>query len=1037
MSSYSLVLRMSWRGRERGLDFVTEARCFILVLPKPVKAVIAGGLRRQIGIAQNVLLDGSKSRDFALAPDALQDLFFNWSCVSLQEAGDEFCHKNMGTGKELHQNDIGKIIIAYSDKAQQEVHIVTDHQLNVDMKCRRNCLRDQYVAGSTVHVEGICWQCPPKINFYWTVNGVEQRENHRHFIYNPKNEETRLLIDLAVEAEALKGHFSIEFQLNTPPSGGHCSVIPSAGTALETEFRIQCESYEDQDMPLDFHYFSGHFPLKRINEAQIILKLPESNTLTVLICDQWNACTETILDVDISALPRPSNFHEFLLANGTDPKGLFENSQRLAAFVLLKSVVRFVTTEDEANFVVDQVHNISLLTLLEIEQWLAISHDLVMNLRPLDYRKSLAVTKYIQKLRQGLQLIIEDQEIKYLNIERYQLATHQIVDLMREFAKPWEPPMDIQTLMPETIMATDPLAEHYSELSDFDILVMEKIANWLELSKEVERSFQMFSSQATHIYQPKEPAFVINEHPCEMLLYAIDDATRQTIALGEPSMEVHLSSEAILNLQSLVKSHDLVIQVGSMGMNRFWWYPHELPISSDVLYFSTFPRLPPSSRLNSPLSIKFHLKISLANQEIQGKFKARQHMSMFTVEVPSHSLLVLKTHNLDSSISIGIGLGEKPTGFQMQQTISKLDASQLSSQKVNFAFNNNSHTTEAYIAFLAQEEVSEFPLFFKFSVDIYQCLYWEWNMENPQWSSDGCRPKYNVTVNWQELECENHHFSDFAARTYQPTVKEDLREYWLLDHLPINWHILIFYILSLLVFLTVLLINFRRIRNTRSILISDAKHMEHPNLEIFIYTGSHWNSSSTSNIKFRFVSERGPYTLRIFQNPWRPQLLRNSICQLLLDGQNVKFPFKMVISGDQTGRFPSWYCHRITAHNHATKEKQIFLVNNWITQQPLEVMPSLSGDTWSERFHEHLSNFYINWFHFQPLWGPAKYNDSCSLQRSCIWVSQTFASVCIISCYYGPTTMDSYERDRDTYFYLRFKAGELFMLSSVDFSLTK
>lgn len=77
-----------------------------------MKAVIAGGLRRQIGIAQNVLLDGSKSRDFALAPDALQDLFFNWSCVSLQEAGDEFCHKNMGTGKELHQNDIGKIIIA-------------------------------------------------------------------------------------------------------------------------------------------------------------------------------------------------------------------------------------------------------------------------------------------------------------------------------------------------------------------------------------------------------------------------------------------------------------------------------------------------------------------------------------------------------------------------------------------------------------------------------------------------------------------------------------------------------------------------------------------------------------------------------------------------------------------------------------------------------------------------------------------------------------------------------------------------------------
>lgn len=70
-----------------------------MVLPKPVFANIKGGFYKEIGVKQDLILDASNSRDFALAPNVLQDLYYTWDCASADDANNAFCKRNMGSCK--------------------------------------------------------------------------------------------------------------------------------------------------------------------------------------------------------------------------------------------------------------------------------------------------------------------------------------------------------------------------------------------------------------------------------------------------------------------------------------------------------------------------------------------------------------------------------------------------------------------------------------------------------------------------------------------------------------------------------------------------------------------------------------------------------------------------------------------------------------------------------------------------------------------------------------------------------------------------
>ena len=57
------------------------------------------------------------------------------------------------------------------------------------------------------------------------------------------------------ENSSLSSRYSILTDM--PPEGGSCSVSPLEGIVIETQFRINCRGWEDEDSPLLYEFFLG------------------------------------------------------------------------------------------------------------------------------------------------------------------------------------------------------------------------------------------------------------------------------------------------------------------------------------------------------------------------------------------------------------------------------------------------------------------------------------------------------------------------------------------------------------------------------------------------------------------------------------------------------------------------------------------------------------------------------------------------------------------------------------------------------------
>ena len=45
------------------------------------------------------------------------------------------------------------------------------------------------------------------------------------------------------------------FTTDTPPKGGSCSITPTSGKALVTDFTVSCHGYKDTHLPLDYSIY--------------------------------------------------------------------------------------------------------------------------------------------------------------------------------------------------------------------------------------------------------------------------------------------------------------------------------------------------------------------------------------------------------------------------------------------------------------------------------------------------------------------------------------------------------------------------------------------------------------------------------------------------------------------------------------------------------------------------------------------------------------------------------------------------------------
>ena len=111
-----------------------------------------------------------------------------------------------------------------------------------------------------------------------------------------------------LSTEGLEGRSEHIFTTNIPPRKGNCNVSPTEGKVLETQFRIECSGWHDEDGTLIYKVLQEE-TLRQHGQDPVlppsVLPLgPYQNNytynLTVKVFDKYNSFSEETLLVTVS-----------------------------------------------------------------------------------------------------------------------------------------------------------------------------------------------------------------------------------------------------------------------------------------------------------------------------------------------------------------------------------------------------------------------------------------------------------------------------------------------------------------------------------------------------------------------------------------------------------------------------------------------------------------------------------------------------------------------------------------------------------------
>lgn len=924
------------------------------------------------------------------------------------------------------------------ERANQVVKITENVHLLIDIHCLRNCQRSQYVKGDLLHLKAVSTssQLSRDTLYKWIYNEqiISEKE---HLVYSTENLFAEIKIEVSVEDGIRQGKCMLRLKENLPPKEGSCAITPLAGEAFITDFHIKCENYNDSDVPLSYEYLTmEQFPLQRTNDGDIFIKLPKTSELNIKICDQFEACCEKKIKVEVRNLEKPQDLEKFVRHEEEGLKNLLFKGDVLTAMILLKSLTPYITEMEHVAVVIEEIKNFRFVTLLQVEQLLTVLSNLVENLLPLDWLKAGVLKGLLEKLQQGFENIRKDKEIWSFTKKAYEKSSKDFMKMINLFGHTWQNIPPVQTEFFPVILASDPLKENYQNLPNFDVNIVLQLENWLKCSHLLENCHENLAIGGQIIYRPLEYVYELENKNFYLKVYALNYSTRQTVDLN--TFSIAIDAAALNELRNEFHTQMILIHTVAFKNNLFWWYPSATAINAPVFQLKLLPGIKKSLNymkfFKHPFEFQLKIKNDVTNSKeiIPGMIRNHLHMPLYSLELEPNAMLIVTFKSPEKPLKILVKFDHIPTSLEILKSNNEVKVTEMENQ--NFIFINPfNRKTNSYIAILLTKPTENIS--YKFYIERRECLFWDFTLKDPAWSSQGCKPKIVLPLT-DEMTCICHHLSTFTGKSYAGSIQENLKAYVLLENVSLNWWLLLFYFHLLLAFLLMLIINFVIFKNHTEFLPHRLNSNDRIVKEIHILTGTQFNAGSTANITLELITQKESFSLKIMQDPYKSFLQTSCLCKLRLTAKDLGKPLKLRISNDQNGRYPSWYCQKIIVINMQTSEKQTFLINRWIKQQTVEVLPiSLQTLKFRESFLNHLFVFYLNWFQFQPLWGCWQYQNLNRLERCCISLSQFMVCVCLVACFFGPTTMETYELERIRYSSFNFNVLQLFRLSAICYLL--
>lgn len=931
--------------------------------------------------------------------------------------------------------------------------------------CHRNCWDYFYNEDSSIYLHVDCiGYCGDSLKFYFSIDDkfVTSNANGKLRFMAPNAESFKFNVTLI--ADGVDSTAIARFTRNDPPTGGSCAITPQKGIPGDTLFKAMCSNWTDSHLPIYYVLKAGNLLYDRTTDPHWEVYVPQATALSFRICDDYDACRKYEVPIELTKpnipkglkkieqyMKKPENNVERLLEGGQYARAVVKATLMMAEQPL--DVIKHVLTAFK-NFKAD--------SLTDLRQLGTMTSELVDPMGNLTSEKINVFNELLDKMCDGFLKVIETGDIKDMHKEDVKEMSEEFVGMVSKFAKKAEEFVDVQSLLWEfeggMIKVADEraplepkiaqLVEYYGAYTKLNDTVLTPINIWMHAicrSFELLRNIGVASSLNVH---KADYELLVNKLTLQMITFGIADDESLTVVSLDYLTTAVLTKPMLQDMQAKLGGEEMTAQMISFMENPFWWYPTEHPITTSVFYFSAFSEADltlPGIELEVPF--KFEMRQTHMPKEaplLRGYVEAADEMPIYQIRTPGGAAVIVNIIKIDVDMDVLVKCNKMPNLKAVREEGQQAKLNTMTSGALNSTLKNGTKCTDSnyedeadwcYVALIVANGVQvKRRLHYAFTVELYECLSWNVNIENPTWRTKGCVAAIDAE-DADNITCLCYHMSIFSGRSYYSTADEVVRDRILKHHLDVNWYVVAFYILLLLVFLWLLLRTCDDLTTSHQKLVTELNENEQTimlNVALHITTGGQWTAGSSANI---LISLPGGRTYTVTQNPERPLLRPHTTCVLELPVNANKLIGPLQISQDKSGRYPSWYCESITIVNLTTGQKQHCTVRKWIGTTPVSVqldeMPdvkdmqaSKSGklsraQKW-KKIRAAYHDVFMAWFLFQPLFGSWHCGmiETTRFVRSCIWISKFAVIVLLVGLYFGETNLDNYEEERHNFQFL-------------------
>ncbi|XP_011205690.2 uncharacterized protein LOC105227850 [Bactrocera dorsalis] len=1048
-----------------------RCECHIDFVNLDIYSHIDGADLISIGREQVVELDGSHSYDFSQPKDK-QRYTFEWRCTPIEkDLNSQYC-QNTSIMCSTPKCSIDGHYLAVTGLYKITLHttslvtgaIAGDHlYLRVEygtkipllLLCAHNCWDYFYNDDSSISIDVECiGYCGDSLKFYFAVDDkfITTNSNGKVRFMPPKAATFKFNVTLiadGVDSEAIA-----TFKRNDPPTGGSCTITPQQGIPGDTLFKAACSSWTDRNLPIYYVLKAGNLLYDRTTDPHWEIYVPQVKALSFRICDSLDACQKYEVPIELVKPDIPKGLKEiqaYMQEPANNVERLLEGGEYARA-VVKATLMMAEQPLDVIKHVLSAFKNFKAESLTDVRQLGTMTSELVDPMGNLTSEKVNVFNELLDKMSEGFDKVIANGDIKDMHKEDVRDMTEELVGMMSKFSNKSERFVDVQSLLWEfeggMLRVADeraPLAPKHAQLIEYygahtklNDTVLAAINIWMHA---ICRSFELLRDMgvaSSHNVHKGDHGLVVDKLTVQMIAFGIDETEALTVVSLDYFTTAVLTKPMLQDMQAKLGGTEMTAQMISFKENPFWWYPTEHPITTTVFYFSAFSEANPTI---SGIELKVPFKFEMLQQRtlkepalLRGYVEAAEEMPIYQIRAPQGAAVIINIVKVELDMDVLVKCNKMPNlkavrveGKQVKLHKTSKDIIQNGTK---YADSNCADKAGwCYLALIAAKGVQvRRRAHYAFTVELYECLSWNVNLDNPTWQSKGCIAAIDPEGG-DNITCLCHHMSIFAGSSYYSTAEELVRDRILKQHLDVNWYVVAFYILLLLVFLWLLLRTCDDLTTNHAKLVAELSENEQivmRNIALHITTGGQWTAASSAKILITLPSGQ---TFTVTQDPEHPFLRPHTTCVLELPIHASKLN-GLQISQDKSGRYPSWYCESITIVNLTTGQKQHCTVRKWIGRTPVSVQPDklaedaagkeettskkLSGAQKWKKFRAAYYDVFMAWFLFQPLFGSWHCGmiETNRFVRSCILISKFAVIVLLVFLYFGETNLDNYEADR-------------------------